>query len=116
MEFRGVVGGACTNYGVDRGNLGQRYISTNGEGGIVIVRKIVRRIILLSAIFASRRMFVSVIVVVRMHSADRTQIVVTAQMRTPRGAWHDKRADEQNKGEDPEHRQSDNRLGAAAQC
>jgi hypothetical protein len=89
MEFRGVVGGACTNDGDDRRNLGKRYISTNGEGGLVVVRKIARRIMLLSAIFASRRMSVSVITMMRMHCADRTKIVVTAQMRTPCSAWHD---------------------------
>jgi hypothetical protein len=48
-------------------------------------------------------MFVSVIFVVRMHSADRTQILMPAQMGTPRSTRHDKRAYEQDEGEKPEH-------------
>ncbi len=69
----------------------------------MIVREIAGRVILLRRIFAARRMFVSVIVVVRMHSADRTQILMPAQMGAPRSTRHDKRAYEQEEGENPEH-------------
>jgi len=69
----------------------------------VIVREIAWRIILRRRIFSGRRMFVSVIVVMRMHSANRTQIFMPAQMRAPRSTRHDKRAYEQNEGENPEH-------------
>lgn len=69
----------------------------------MIVREIARRIILLRQIFVSRRMFVSVVIVVRMHRTDRTQILMPTQMGTPRSARHDKRAHEQDEGENPEH-------------
>jgi len=69
----------------------------------VIVREIARRIILLRRIFVSRRMFVSMIGVVRMHCADRTQNVMPAQMGAPCSTRHDKRAYEQDEGENPEH-------------
>jgi len=69
----------------------------------VIVREIAWRIILLRHIFAARRMFVSVIVVVRMHCTNRTQIFMPAQMGAPRSTRHDKRANEQDEGENPEH-------------
>lgn len=58
----------------------------------MIVREITGRIILRRRVFAARRTFVSVIVVVRMHSADRTQILMPTQMRAPRSTRHDKRA------------------------
>lgn len=69
----------------------------------MIVREIARRILLFRRIFVSRRMFVSVIVVVRMHRTERTQILMPTQMGTPRSARHDKRAYEQDEGENPEH-------------
>lgn len=69
----------------------------------MIVREIAGRIILRRRILFGRRMFVSVIVVVRMHSADRTQVFMPAQMRAPRRTRHDKRAYEQDEGENPEH-------------
>lgn len=69
----------------------------------MIVREIDRRIILRRRFFSARRMCVSVIVVVRMHSADRTEILMPAQMGTPRSTRHDKRAYEQEEGDNPEH-------------
>ena len=103
MKFRQAFCRACTNHAVDRRNLRQRYVSTDGKSWLMIVREIARRLILLRRIFAARRMFVSVIVVVRMHCADRAQIVMPAQMRAPRSTGHDKRAYEQDEGQNPEH-------------
>ena len=96
MKFRQAFCGACTENGADRRNLWKRYVSTDGEGWLVIVREIARRIILFRRVFVSRRMFVSVIVVVRMHRTERTQILMPTQMGTPRCARHDKRANEQD--------------------
>lgn len=103
MKFRKAFCGGCTDHGVDWRNFRQRYISTDGEGWLVIVGEIARRIIQLRRTFISRRMFVSVIVVVRMHSADRTQILMPAQVGAPRSARHDKRAYEQDQGENAYH-------------
>lgn|GEM_PF-5829760 len=69
----------------------------------MIVREITGRIILRRRFFSARRMFVSVIVVVRMHSADRTQILMPTQMRAPRSTRHDQRAYEKDEGKNPEH-------------
>ena len=57
----------------------------------MIVRQIARRIILFGISFASRRMFmiVIVIVVVRVHGTNRAQILMPAQMRTPSRTRHD---------------------------
>ena len=90
MKFRQAFCGACTDHDVDRRYLRQRYVSTYGEGWLVIVREITGRIILRRRFFSARRMFVSVIVVVRMHSADRTQSLMPAQMRAPCSTRHDK--------------------------
>ena len=103
MKFRQAFCGACADGGADRRNLWKRYVSTYGEGWLVIVREIARRIILFGAIFASRRMFVSAVVVVRMHGTGRAQVLMPAQMGTPRRARHDKRAYEQDEGENPDH-------------
>lgn len=103
MKFRQTFCGACNDHGLDRRNLRQRYVSTNCESWLVIVREIARRVILRRRISSGRRMFVSVIVMVRMHCADRTQIFMPTQMRAPRSTRHDKRAYEQDEGENPEH-------------
>ncbi|KZY58407.1 hypothetical protein A3736_03420 [Erythrobacter sp. HI0063] len=64
MKLRQAFCGSCTNHGVDRRHLRQRYVSADGKSWLVIVRQITRRIILLHRTFAARRLFVSVIVVV----------------------------------------------------
>ncbi|MXO53297.1 hypothetical protein GRI47_04655 [Erythrobacter pelagi] len=53
------------------------------------MRQIARRIILFGISFASRRMFMIVIVVVRVHGTNRAQILMPAQMRTPSRTRHD---------------------------
>ena len=103
MKFRQAFCGACTDNGAYRRNLGQRNIATNSEGWLVIVREIVRRIILFGSIFASRRMFMGAVVVVRMHGTSRTQLFMSAQVHAPRSTRHDKRAYEQDEGENAEH-------------
>jgi hypothetical protein len=66
MEFRKAFNRTFTDLSVDRTKLRQRYISTNGEGRFMVMRQIARPVILFAGVFVSCRMFVGMIVVVRM--------------------------------------------------
>ncbi|KEO88448.1 hypothetical protein EH30_03450 [Erythrobacter sp. JL475] len=59
-------------------------------------------IIVLGCLLA--HLLVRMICMVRMHRRCRRNLIVPRKMSTPCRIWHDKRADEQQKGEAGEHR------------